>query len=254
MIITGIISLLVTFFIIRYAKKSRLPREEWIALCSILCVCAVIIVATNPSFLYIAIICVIILFSASFIFNHKKFDQLKNEFNEKENSSDNCRIVHVVGEISTSSWKQETDISMHFELNHIGIGTAVPYKAYGYEFAFWNTVGECCSLIKTNSRYAFPSIYPLCSYELVKGEQKLLSIKNLNRKKIIAETPSGDTCTIQLYKRKLTIASTRGYQAEIHLLYEGILIECDEHHVETNACLSYFLWLIIFGSRRQRGN
>lgn len=126
MMIIGIISLLVTFFIIGYAKKSRLPREEWIALCSILCVWAVIIVATNPSFLYIAIICVIILFSASFIFNHKKFDQLKNEFKEKGNSSDNCRIVHVVGEISTSSWKQETDISMHFELNHIGIGTAVP--------------------------------------------------------------------------------------------------------------------------------
>lgn len=254
MMIIGIISLLVTFFIIEYAKKSWLPREEWIALCSILCVFAVIIVAANPSFLYIAIICVIILFSASFIFNHKKFDQLKNEFNEKKNSSDNCRIVHVVGEISTSSWKKETDVSMYFEHNHTCIGTAVPYKAYGYEFAFWNTAGECCSLIKTNSRYAFPSIYPLCSYELVKGEQKLLNIKNLNRKKIIAETPSGDTCTIQLYRRKLTIASTRGYQAEIHLLHEGILIECDEHHVETNACLSYFLWLMIFGSRRQRGN
>ena len=140
---------------------------------------------------------------------------------------------------------------MTFDGSHGRIGVAVPYENYGYEFSFSNGIEKNYSLIKTNSVYAFPYIYPLNSYELRDGELVLLKIKNSSRKKIIVETWLKDTFTVQLYKRKIEINLMK---LKIHLFYEGMFIECDKKYAESYACLSYFLWLIIFGDRRKIGD
>lgn len=126
---------------------------------------------------------------------------------------------------------------------------------YGSHFTFYGKGMNCCSMYDAGVEWKFPFLYPHRTYRLDEGNHNILTIKRINLRKIKIEFPNETGFIIPLYKRKQDIPQQDGSNYHISLYDEGVLIKggrgANEQMATAISCLSYFLWLNIFGPSRR---
>ncbi len=250
-----ILGFLMTFIptgIMISAKRSCTPRSEWIVFSLILLLGTFALIYMFSEFLFFY---ACIVYSISFLityfslesYNFKK-DKLKAQSDEKGNS-------FIIGEIPPPITLKSTDVSMYFYHGKQYLGSSVPATKHGDNFTFYGAGLACASLYTAENKYKFPFLFYLRIHELTQQSETTLRIDELSLWKVKVYFPTGDAVVIHLRRRKLYIAFNNGMEIQITLYHEGIIIKSNRIYDQKMElyipCLSYFLWLQIFGYKRQ---
>lgn len=231
--------LIISFLIFIYSRNNGVRRNEWVGICFIISILLFILAAGLFHFLiYPAIFVCFSLFGVSFLFDRRKFIEHKHFLLERTEESNR---ICLSGEFVPG---KKTHRSMVFYSQYQEIGLAFSQRRY--EFSFLGATGDRYDFVNTDSNCFFPFRW-IKKYELISDKNVLMRINYLDLNKINVEMTNFCLFSVKLNKRKLIFRDDSNSCVSMFFYDKGVLIDCNKNNSDLYVCLSYFLWMVLYG-------
>ncbi len=226
-------------WLLHQAISNNVPKDEWLAYCSIYLIILIIIGLEWHSLLYFYVACFSFMLVCSFFLKYADYKKAKADFLEKKHVG----CCAICAELADE--KHPTNSAMVVWSEREVLGSLLPDNKSDYEFAYYSSSLKKEFAMKNNSREHLlrGANY---NYSLYLDDKIYLTIKKNKNNFVVLKTT--DFCIeLPIYKRHIVIRK----KIELHLFYEGFFLSCKKEEKDIFICFSYYAWLIIFGGRRR---